>query len=130
MSPIALPPNCASICCGVCQPGNPITVAGWGQNDAGFLPENLLQVQKAIYLHDECYRSWGGEITSRMFCTVIENGIDSCNGDSGSAIIRDGIQVGVVSFGSPICGDGTRPAVYVRVEDPLIRNFIRQHSGL
>jgi secreted trypsin-like serine protease len=46
------------------------------------------------------------------------------------AIIRDGIQVGVVSFGSDVCGDGTLPAVYVRVEDPLIRNFIRQETGV
>lgn len=72
---------------------------------------------------------WGG-ITSSMFCTTIENGRDSCNGDSGSAILRDGIQVGIVSFGSEICGDGTLPAVYVRIEEPLVRNWIRQISGI
>lgn len=110
--------------------GNPITVVGWGQNDAGVIPENLLQVQKPIYPHAECGISWRGDITSRMFCSVVENGIDSCNGDSGSAIIRNGIQVGIVSFGSPVCGDGSRPAVYVRIEDPLIRDFIRQTTGI
>jgi hypothetical protein len=91
-----------------------------------------------------------------MFCTTVENGEDSCNGDSGSAIMRAGVQVGVVSFGSEVCGkflkpclsahfkylierkhspvptklgDGSAPAVYVRIEDPLVRNFIREISG-
>lgn len=59
-----------------------------------------------------------------MFCTLIEDGRDSCNGDSGSAVIRDGVQVGIVSFGSSVCGDGSRPAVYVRLEDPQIRSWI------
>lgn len=59
-----------------------------------------------------------------MFCTLIEDGRDSCNGDSGSAAVRDGIQVGIVSFGSSVCGDGSRPAGYVRVEEPGIRNWI------
>lgn len=49
---------------------------------------------------------------------------------SGGAIIRNGVQVGVVSFGSTVCGDGTLPAVYARVEHPLIRDFIRLHSGV
>ena len=96
---------------------------------SGQIPENLLQVQKAIFDQQQCNAIWG-DITSRMFCTVVENGIDSCSGDSGGAIVRDGIQVGLVSFGSEICGDGTAPAVYVRVEDPLVRNFITQQTGL
>lgn len=64
-----------------------------------------------------------------MFCTIVENGRDSCNGDSGTAVTRvvngQRIQVGIVSFGSSVCGDGSRPAVYVRVEQPAIRDWIR-----
>lgn len=65
-----------------------------------------------------------------MFCTIIEDGRDSCNGDSGSAVLRNGIQVGVVSFGSAVCGDGSRPAVYVRVEQPQIRDWITGFVGI
>jgi secreted trypsin-like serine protease len=123
-----------AIHCGVCPPGNKITVAGWGVMDVVTrqIPENLLQVQKDIIDHAQCDRDWveWGGITSRMFCTNVENGIDSCQGDSGGAIIRNGIQVGIVSFGSEICGDGSLPAVYVRIEDPLIRDFIRQQTGI
>lgn len=65
-----------------------------------------------------------------MFCTLIENGRDSCNGDSGSAVTRNGVQVGVVSFGSAVCGDGSRPAVYVRVEQPAIRSWVLDNVGI
>lgn len=85
-------------------------------------------------------------ITSASFCTVIENGRqvlffilweiysdffsqhrDSCNGDSGSAMVRDGGLIGLVSSGSNVCGDGSVPAVYVRLEEPSVHNFIRQY---
>ena len=77
----------------------------------------------------ECSPFWW-MLTPRMFCTIVEDGRDSCNGDSGSAVIRDGVQVGIVSFGSAVCGDGSRPAGYVRIENPQIRNFITQHVGI
>lgn len=135
VSPISLPDNCplTQACCGAC-PGNRIHVAGWGRDDSGELPENLLMVHKDIHNHEDCHNQWNAAfpfltITSRMFCTTIENGIDSCNGDSGSAIVLDGIQVGIVSFGSSVCGDGSLPAVYVRNEDPVIRDWIRLHTG-
>lgn len=56
-------------------------MVGWGvynlNNNA--IPENLLQVQKAIHNQEDCDRLWG-DISEAMFCTVVENGIDSCNG--------------------------------------------------
>jgi trypsin len=129
VSPIPLPPLCASECCGSCAQGNDVTIAGWGRIDNGTLPETLFQVSKGIMSQSQCSPFWWN-LTPRMFCTIVENGIDSCNGDSGTAVVRDGIQVGIVSFGSSVCGDGSRPAVYVRIEDPSIRNFINQQTGL
>jgi len=133
---IPLPDLCPATeaCCGAC-PGEVIHVAGWGRDDSGGLPENLLMVHKPIHNHEQCHAQWSAAfsdmtITSRMFCTTVEDGIDSCNGDSGSAIVLNGIQVGLVSFGSQVCGDGTLPAVYVRNEDPVIRDFIHLHTGL
>lgn len=113
----------------MCITGSDTTVAGWGIYDVntGIRSFDLLQVQKPIFDHDQCDTIWGG-ITDSMFCTTVEDGRDSC--DSGSAIIRDGIQVGIVSFGSQVCGDGSAPAVYVRIEAPIVRDFIRQLSGV
>lgn len=39
-------------------------------------------------------------------------------------------QVGYVSFGSITCGDGSAPAVYGRLEEPSIRNWITSITGL
>lgn len=86
-----------------------------------------MKVDKAVEPLAACSASWSPRtITPRMFCTTIENGRDSCNGDSGSAVVRDGVQHGVVSFGSSVCGDGSRPAVYVRVEDPDVRGWVTE----
>lgn len=84
---ISLPDNCplTQECCGVCLEGSPIQVAGWGTDDSGSLSQYLLQAEKDLFDQEECNRlwdSWGG-VTSRMFCTLVENGIDSCGGDSG-----------------------------------------------
>lgn len=130
VSAIALPPVCNTPCCGVCVNGPQVTVAGWGLDDNRQIPENLLQVSKGIVDHAECNRIWGGDITSTMICTTVENGRDSCNGDSGSPLTRSGVQVGIVSFGSADCGDGSAPAVYVRIEDPIIRDFISTTTGV
>lgn len=55
----------------------------------------------------------------------------SFTGDSGSAILlQENNQVGYVSFGSMVCGDGSAPAVYGRLEEPSIRAFVREISGL
>lgn len=129
VTPIPLPPTCGSACCTVCLPGNDVSIAGWGRIDNGSLPEFLMQVAKGIMANEPCGSFWR-TLTSRMFCTIVENGRDSCNGDSGSAVVRNGVQVGIVSFGSSVCGDGSRPAVYVRVEESNIRAWINQHSGL
>lgn len=90
---------------------------------------NLAQVQMPIHDRGDCNESWG-IITDQKFCTSVVNGIDRCHSDSGSSVIRSGVQVGIVSFGSIYCGDGTAPAVHVRVEAPLVRNFIRQVAGI
>lgn len=129
VTPIRISPICATACCDVCPEGNQIVVAGWGRVDDGSLPEMLRQVSKDIITIESCRDywtgiGWTGGISHSKFCTRVENGRDSCNGDSGSAIVRNGVQVGLVSFGSLVCGDGTVPAVYVRLEEPTVRNFI------
>lgn len=104
------------------------TVLGWGSLDAhGNIYANVLQEVNLGYINnDECMKRGLPVITSHMICAVdLDNdGIteDSCYGDSGGPLImansygtnhkRD-IQVGIVSFGSKICG--TYPGVYTRI---------------
>ena len=51
-------------------------------------------------------------------------------GDSGGGIMLDKHQlIGIVSFGSEFCGNGM-PAVYTRLENVEIREWINQNTEL
>jgi secreted trypsin-like serine protease len=126
-----LPGNCATACCTTCDPDN-VIVKGWGRDENGQFPLLLRQLTAPIHNHADCGRLWSG-IGSNFFCKSVINGADSCNGDSGSPLVRADardLQVGLVSFGTSVCGDGTRPSVNVRIEDPVVRNWIRTFTGI
>jgi hypothetical protein len=113
----------------------------------GSIPVYLQRLEQRVIPFSECRNHWEGQTTNRMFC-VTSKFYDSCNGevrllkfeqltqpnitgDSGSAILTSRVQqVGYVSFGSIVCGDGSAPAVYGRLEEPSIRAFVRQITGL
>ncbi|CAO1405776.1 unnamed protein product [Diamesa tonsa] len=128
MRPIALPASCTAACCGVCEP-TAIRVAGWGAIESGRLPVNLLQVSKTIVNTAACSAAWREPISSRMFCTLVENGRDSCQGDSGGVLLENGILVGIISYGSTQCGGGD-PSVYTRLENIEIRDWIKNNTGI
>ncbi|KAG5667701.1 hypothetical protein PVAND_015672 [Polypedilum vanderplanki] len=80
----------------------------------------------------ECDRIWG-RMGPSFFCMTIINGSDVCGGDSGSPLVTGTgsgrVQHGVVSFGTSDCGDSI-PSVHIRIEHPVIRDWIRSHSGI
>lgn len=125
---IPIPGNCNTACCTVCDPWD-VTVTGWGRDENGALPLNLRQLTAPIHNRIDCNRFWNN-IGPDVFCKSVINGRDTCNGDSGGPLIRVGQQVGIVSFGTSVCGDGSRPSGNVRIEEPGIRNFIRTQSGI
>jgi len=106
-----------------------VRLAGWGYNEDWIIPEELQEIQQTIVDNESCYEAWGGDITSRMLCATVENNVDSCNGDSGGAVLKGCLQVGIISFGSIECGYPI-PSVFTRIEDPAIRNFIRSETGI
>lgn len=72
----------------------------------------------------------GGVADSLWICAGAP-GIDACSGDSGGPLFAkepDGsfVQMGVVSHGPPDCGAVGRTGVYADLNEPHIRNFIRQ----
>ena len=59
-----------------------------------------------------------------MFCAGGELGFDSCQGDSGGAMILGGAQIGIVSFGlTQGCGLHI-PGGYTNVTHPSIRWYL------
>ncbi|KAG5667711.1 hypothetical protein PVAND_015682 [Polypedilum vanderplanki] len=132
VAPVALPPNCNNdVCCNICG-GTTIVVTGWGVTETGSTSQTLRQLTAPVMSLAECDRIWG-RMGPSFFCKATINGRDTCGGDSGSPLVTGTgsgrIQHGVVSFGSTVCGDGA-PSVNIRIEHSIIRDWIRQLSGV
>jgi len=78
------------------------------------------------------------KVDQQQLCAGGKKGQDSCNGDSGGPLARPGTGepdgdgyytlVGVVSFGTRLCGSGGLPGVYANVAAYLdwIRSVTRE----
>jgi len=91
-------------------------------------PNFLRSVEVQVISREACQKSYAGRynITSRMVCAgVPEGGKDSCQGDSGSALVlkKSGKQVGIVSWGLG-CAEKEHPGVYTNLADKEIQDFI------
>ncbi|XP_050465746.1 chymotrypsin-1-like [Cataglyphis hispanica] len=93
--------------------GKPCTLSGWGTTKLGGIPPNSLQeIDLMIYPQKKCNSVYPNVISSHI-CTLTKAGQGACHGDSGSPLVSNGSQVGIVSFGSP-CAVGY-PDVFTRV---------------
>lgn len=99
-------------------------VTGFGRtrNDKNSMSQNMLGVYVPVQPQDVCRQAMGSNnITSGMLCAGFKTGgYDSCNGDSGGPLVVregpfEGLQVGVVSWGSVKCAKPGTYGVYTRV---------------
>jgi secreted trypsin-like serine protease len=120
--------------------GSQVRVAGFGlteltlkQGSANFAPrigqgrivagsELLMEAALSVIDTGRCAAHYGdARINEYNICAGLElGGRDSCNGDSGGPLVafdRSGsaYQIGVVSWGKDLCGEGTSYGVYTRV---------------
>jgi trypsin len=102
-------------------------VSGWGDTKQGGRNSQILQkVLVPVVPQVECSWLYRQEmITSNMFCAG-ETGRDSCQGDSGGAVVYRNHQIGIVSWGEG-CGQSF-PGVYTNVKK--FRNWIMEESGV
>ncbi|PZC79288.1 hypothetical protein B5X24_HaOG200419 [Helicoverpa armigera] len=103
------------------QDGDILIVTGWGSTDEsgyGHIPERVRFVPVPVMRLEDCQKSYRFYITPRMLCAgYATGGKDACNHDSGGPAVRDGVLLGVVSFGGKQCGDPRSPGVYSRVSE-------------
>ncbi|XP_003700881.1 chymotrypsin-1-like [Megachile rotundata] len=93
--------------------GSECTLSGWGRIKAGGpIPDKLQYITLLIESEAKCKRAHDN-VESSHICTFTKFGEGACNGDSGSPLVINDLQVGIVSFGMP-CGVGY-PDVYSRV---------------
>ncbi|XP_059061205.1 trypsin beta-like [Achroia grisella] len=63
-----------------------------------------------------------------MFCAGFfeQPSPDACQGDSGGPLVKDGVLIGVVSWGLG-CARGNFPGVYTRLSHPVIWDWVQGH---
>lgn len=97
--------------------GQTANVTGWGIVSIGASAPNVLQVV-AIQLVStaDCNRAYNGSITPTMLCAGSRRGGRSaCLGDGGGPLVRNGVQLGIVSWSRGGCGRPQFPGVYARI---------------
>ncbi|XP_039753715.1 serine protease 55-like [Pararge aegeria] len=103
------------------QPDDVLIVTGWGsthETGIGNIPERVRFVPVPVMKLEECQKAYRFYITQRMLCAgYATGGKDACNHDSGGPAVRDGVLLGIVSFGGKKCGDPRSPGVYSRVTE-------------
>nr|AAX34056.1 Sui m 9 allergen [Suidasia medanensis] len=105
-----------------------LKVTGWGRLSAGgSLPTKLQQANLNTISRSDCQKRWGSTntITARMICAHSTTQ-SACNGDSGGPITKNGLLVGVVSWGSSSCLHQTYPNVYANVAN--LKNWINANT--
>ncbi|KAK2584858.1 hypothetical protein KPH14_006295 [Odynerus spinipes] len=93
--------------------GDVAILTGWGRlGRFDQIPNHLQQINLRIESQQNCAaKHW--RVTDSHICTFTRYGEGACNGDSGGPLVANGVQVGIVSFGTP-CAVGS-PDVYTRV---------------
>ncbi|XP_073833237.1 trypsin eta-like [Musca autumnalis] len=93
----------------------PCNVSGWGRNEMGLNPNNLLYSEVHSISYTNCDAAYGN-IPLSMICAgdFSAGGVGACYGDSGGPLICDDRQVGIVSWGVG-CGQAYNPGVYTNV---------------
>ena len=82
-------------------------------------PDRAQHVELKYVSNKDCYEKYSflqDGITENMMCAIDVNQ-DACIGDSGGPLYdrENNILVGIISWGSPSCGDEDFPGVYSRV---------------
>lgn len=121
--------------------GAQVFVRGWGSTVAapsvtGGQPAAvaaLMEVAQTLLSDAECEKDFPGLISDGMICAGARRGQDSCGGDSGGPLTREGVKdgkptallVGVVSWGAATCG--SKPGVYTSAR--TFKPFILSRLG-
>lgn len=117
-------------------PPSVLTVIGWGTTSTRKMsyPNELRKVDVPAVLDSVCRSAYGASLhVNSMVCAGAPN-IDSCYGDSGGPLFDNTnttaeVQVGIVSWGKG-CAKRKFPGVYTEVNNPVIRSWITEKTGV
>jgi len=92
-------------------------VSGWGRasDSSNSISPVLREATVQIITNSQCNIRFLGSIIDSHICASGQWGRSGCNGDSGGALVVNGVQVGVVSFVIALGCEVGWPSVYARV---------------
>ncbi|XP_077193202.1 kallikrein-7-like [Paroedura picta] len=105
-------------------------VSGWGTTT---FPEvnsarNLQCVEVTVLPKKVCRHVYGPSFIKSQICAgAIEGGRDACKGDSGGAMVCNGVLHGLVSWGDGHCAARNKPGIYTEIckfKSWIIKNMI------
>ncbi|KAL1512811.1 hypothetical protein ABEB36_002335 [Hypothenemus hampei] len=101
--------------------GNTTLVSGWGRpsDSIGTISPVLREVTSFVISNFPCRLAYMGIVEESHICCSGRYGRSTCNGDSGGPLVINGVQVGVVSFGSNWGCEQGWPPVFARVANYL-----------
>ncbi|XP_011863816.1 PREDICTED: trypsin-7-like [Vollenhovia emeryi] len=109
--------------------GSKATVVGWGRTSPNGPPSKQLQ-SLVVPVVDQatCQKIFAPKpVTANMICAGdLTRDRDTCEGDSGGALVHNSVQIGIVSWGDK-CTSGY-PGVYTRVS--AIRQWITEQANV
>ncbi|XP_077267763.1 chymotrypsin-1-like isoform X2 [Temnothorax americanus] len=91
--------------------GKSCTLSGWGIKNDGEISNNLQEIELRVYPQEKCRRLWA--VKNTQLCTLTSEGEGACKGDTGSPLVANGVQIGIVSY-FHFCAMGY-PDVHTRI---------------
>lgn len=93
-------------------------VSGWGYRrpyDPSSVADSLQYTSMTVLPNEVCRTAYDKWFLESMFCSgVAGGGRDACQGDSGGPLETNGVQIGIISWGTG-CADVKHPGVYTNV---------------
>ncbi|XP_059132601.1 granzyme A [Peromyscus eremicus] len=118
------------------KPGTRCRVAGWGRIQNNSPPSSTLREVNITVIdrkicNDEKHYNLNPVIGLNMICAGnLHGGKDSCQGDSGSPLVCDGIFRGITAFGlKGKCGDPRGPGIYTSLSKKHLSWVIKTMKG-
>ncbi|BFF99412.1 serine protease 1 [Drosophila madeirensis] len=111
--------------------GQTAVASGYGKTSdaSNSVASHLQYADLTVISNSACENTFGTLIvTPRVICVGTYNGVSTCNGDSGGPLAADGVQIGVVSFGSSAGCEIGSPAGFTRTTYFL--DWIAEKSGI
>ncbi|KAL6265053.1 hypothetical protein P5V15_005144 [Pogonomyrmex californicus] len=107
--------------------GASCTLTGWGVTKLdGQNSNNLQEIELMVYPQSLCMIE-EERATNNHICTLTKIGEGICYGDSGGPLVANGVQIGIVSFGTP-CALGYAD-IFTRVTSYIARSQVEEDAN-